>query len=90
MRSLVFTLTRLKNILALWACLVILIAIVGKSLLQNKLREEEMTIYYDDFGSALMAAVNIFYNEEWHVTMYKYALHTYVSFFYSILSVILG
>ncbi|CAD8153287.1 unnamed protein product [Paramecium pentaurelia] len=90
MRSLVFTLTRLKNILALWACLVILIAIVGKSLLQNKLREENMTIYYDDFGSALMAAVNIFYNEEWHVTMYKYARHTYVSFFYSILSVILG
>lgn len=49
-----------------------------------------MTIYYDDFGSALMAAVNIFYNEEWHVTMYKYARHTYVSFFYSIFSVILG
>ncbi|CAD8070112.1 unnamed protein product [Paramecium sonneborni] len=90
MRSLVNTLTRLKSILALWACLVILIAVVGKSLLQDKLQEEEMTIYYDDFGSALMAAVNIFYNEEWHVTMYKYARHTYVSFFYSIFSVILG
>lgn len=49
-----------------------------------------MTIYFDDFGSALMASVNIFYNEEWHVTMYKYARQTYVSFFYYILSVILG
>jgi hypothetical protein len=67
-----------------------MIAVVGKGLLQHRLEEEEMTIYYDDFGSALMASVNIFYNEEWHVTMYKYARETNVSFVFYILSVILG
>lgn len=89
-RSLINTLTRLKNILALWGCLIFTIAVVGKSLLKDKLVEEEMTIYFDDFGSALMASVNIFYNEEWHVTMYKYARVTKVSFVFYIFSVILG
>lgn len=49
-----------------------------------------MTVNYDDFGSALMASLNIFYNEEWHITMYKYARNTIISFVFYIFSVILG
>ena len=49
-----------------------------------------MTIYYDDLGSAIMAVVNIFYNEEWHITMYKYGRHTQASIVFYIICVIFG
>lgn len=51
---------------------------------------EESTINFDDIGSAIMASVNIFYNEEWHISMYKYGRKTKVSFVYYVFSVILG
>ena len=31
---------------------------------------ESLSINYDTLGSGLTAAFNIFYNEEWHVTMF--------------------
>ncbi|CAD8060541.1 unnamed protein product [Paramecium primaurelia] len=89
-RSLISTLIALKKILFLWICLIFLMSIFGKHILQNKMSEQNMTIYYNDLGSAIMAVVNIFYNEEWHITMYKYGRNTEASIVFYILCVIFG
>ncbi|CAD8076090.1 unnamed protein product [Paramecium sonneborni] len=89
-RSLISTVIALKKILFLWICLIFLMSVFGKQLLQYKMSEQNMTIYYDDFGSALMAVINIFYNEEWHITMYKYGRHTQASIVFYIICVVFG
>ncbi|CAD8145327.1 unnamed protein product [Paramecium pentaurelia] len=89
-RSLISTLIALKKILFLWICLIFLMSIFGKHLLQYKMSEQNMTIYYNDLGSSIMAVVNIFYNEEWHITMYKYGRHTQASIVFYIICVIFG
>ncbi|CAD8064649.1 unnamed protein product [Paramecium sonneborni] len=89
-RSLISTLIALKKILFLWICLIFLMSVFGKQLLQYKMSEQNMTIYYDDLGSAIMAVINIFYNEEWHITMYKYGRYTQASIVFYIICVVFG
>ena len=67
-RSALYTIIRIKNILLLWAAFVLLVSLIGQELLGNKV--DGLLINYDNFGDALIASVNIFYNEEWHITMY--------------------
>ena len=47
-------------------------------------------IHYEDFGSALMAAVNIFYNEEWHVIMFEFARVTKTAVAFYVIFILLG
>ena len=74
----------------LWIFFSIFVALVFYLLLKGYLTEHQTPIHYNDFGNSVMASFNIFYNEEWHVTMYKYARVTKVSFVFYIFSVILG
>jgi hypothetical protein len=47
-------------------------------------------IHFEDLGSALMAAFNIFYNEEWHVIMFEFARVTKLSIVYYVIFILLG
>lgn len=47
-------------------------------------------INYEGFGNAFMAATNIFYNEEWHITMLLYGLKEWVSLLYHIFFILFG
>jgi hypothetical protein len=50
-----------------------------------------MAVHYEDFGSALSAVFFIFYNEEWHVSMYWFArVHKASSIIFHVCSIILG
>lgn len=74
----------------LWIFFAIFVALVGNSLLKGYLTEHETPIHYNDFGNSVMASFNIFYNEEWHLTMYRYGRVTPISFIYHIISILLG
>ena len=66
----------------LFLTLGLIIAIFGRELFGYKIKfigeedgmydpkGESLSINYDTLGSALTAAFNIFYNEEWHVNMF--------------------
>jgi len=84
------TILKLKNILLLWIAIVLLVALIGRELLSDIQEDQSINIYYTDFGSSLMAAFNIFYNEEWHITMYRYARKTPLSIIFYVLSIVLG
>lgn len=47
-------------------------------------------INYEGLGNSFMAATNIFYNEEWHITMLLYGEKIWVSLFYHIFIILLG
>lgn len=34
------------------------------------LHGEPPVIHYETFGNAILASLNIFYNEEWHISMF--------------------
>lgn len=73
----------------LFIFLILLTSLFGQEFLAYKVRFEETpegelelshsnegvsaTINYEGFGNALMAATNVFYNEEWHITMFIHA-----------------
>jgi hypothetical protein len=105
-RCLIETLIKIRGILALWLCLVLLVALFGREMLAYAARFENVdgemevaqdyhhghppSIHFEDLGSALMAAFNIFYNEEWHIVMLQFARVTNVSFVYYVIFIIFG
>lgn len=48
------------------------------------------TIHYENFGNALLASFNVFYNEEWHVSMFEHARMTNSSIPYFVLVILMG
>ncbi len=86
-RCAVQTLINVRDILVLWVFLVIIFALYGMELLAYKSRyeinEEGISeynihgeppeIHYETFCNALLASFNIYYNEEWHFTMFEFA-----------------
>ena len=48
------------------------------------------SVNFETFGNSYMAATNIFYNEEWQVTMYNYGHYTYLSIIYYVIGIIFG
>ena len=88
-RAAIQTIRKLKTIIFLWVIFAVFIALIGNSLLENELTEHQTPIHYNDFGNSLMGAFNIFYNEEWHLTMFRYARVTALSFIFHIISIIL-
>ncbi|CAD8058415.1 unnamed protein product [Paramecium primaurelia] len=89
-RAAIQTIAKLKSIISLWIIFAIFIALVGNALLKQQLSDHETPIHYNDFSNSLMAAFSIFYNEEWHLTMYRYGRVTPISFIYHIISILLG
>lgn len=43
-----------------------------ESRLLNESKKNEMRVNYDSLEDSLIAVVLIFFNEEWHLTMYEY------------------
>ncbi|CAD8095701.1 unnamed protein product [Paramecium sonneborni] len=105
-RCLVQTLLKIKDLIFLFIFLILITSLFGQELLAYKVRFEELpngeleishsnegisaTINYEGFGNALMAATNVFYNEEWHITMFIHAQKISVSIFYHICSILMG
>lgn len=49
------------------------------------------SIHFEDFGSALMTSFNIFYNEEWHITMYEMArTEQFISIIFFVFMILFG
>jgi hypothetical protein len=92
--------------LFLWGCLTVVGALYGRELLAYSARFDEsgshITIakdfrhghaplmHYEDFGSSLMSALNVFYNEEWHISMFEFARVTNLSIVFYVPLIILG
>ncbi|CAD8074658.1 unnamed protein product [Paramecium sonneborni] len=89
-RAAIQTISKLKSIISLWIVFAIFVALLGNALLKQQLSDHETVIHYNDFGNSLMGAFNIFYNEEWHLTMYRYGRVTPISFIYHIIFILLG
>ncbi|CAK89639.1 unnamed protein product (macronuclear) [Paramecium tetraurelia] len=105
-RCLVQTLLKIKDLIFLFVFLIIITSLFGQELLAYKVRFEELPngeleishsnegisapINYEGFGNALMAATNVFYNEEWHITMFIHAQKIWVSILYHIISILMG
>lgn len=47
-------------------------------------------VHFNDFGNALLGAFNIFYNEEWNLTMYEYANATNLAIVYYVIALVMG
>jgi hypothetical protein len=46
---------------------------------------------YEGFGNSIMAAMSIFYNEEWHAAMFKFArIYPVSAFMFYILCILIG
>lgn len=105
-RALIDSLLEIVGIMVFWICFIIFIAIFGRENLAYSARfhvvdgEKEIAhdmahghppvIHYEDFGSALMAAVNIFYNEEWHIIMFDFARVTNTAIIFYVIFIMLG
>ncbi|CAD8084517.1 unnamed protein product [Paramecium sonneborni] len=75
LRCLIETIIKIRHLIILWVIFAFLISIIGQELFAHYVqRTDEIEIHFNGIGNALMAVFNIFYAEEWHVTMYQHAL----------------
>ncbi len=51
---------------------------------------EPPEIHYDTLGSALIAAFNIFYNNEWHIAMFELARVSHLSIGHYVVFIVFG
>jgi len=105
-KCLFFTLIGMKNLIFLWLFLVLIFALYGRELFSYRARFEldekgeshvssthghPPVIHYESFGNSLLAAFNIYYNEEWHLSMYEFARTNEVTtIIFYVITVIIG
>lgn len=92
LRCLLATLLCIKHLIFLWLILALVLTIIGLEFFSDYLvLNNDIAIYYNGLGNSLMAVMNIFYNEEWHISMYQHALfREQSSFLFYIVSIWLG
>ncbi|CAD8086353.1 unnamed protein product [Paramecium sonneborni] len=82
LRCLIETIIKIRHLIILWVIFAFLISIIGQELFAHYVkRTDEIEIHFNGIGNSLMAVFNIFYAEEWHVTMYQHALYKPASSF---------
>ena len=54
------------------------------------LHGEPPVIHYETFGNAILASLNIFYNEEWHISMFEIARGTSLSIVFYVCAILIG
>ncbi|CAD8172269.1 unnamed protein product [Paramecium octaurelia] len=82
LRCLIETIIKIRHLIILWVIFAFLISIIGQELFAHYVQgSTEIEIHFNGIGNSLMAVFNIFYAEEWHVTMYQHALYKPVSSF---------
>jgi hypothetical protein len=103
-RCLIETLIKIREMISLWLFLVLVIALYGQEFLayraffeKNHHGELELAhhgeppeLHFDDFGNSLLGSFSIFYNEEWHISMYQYGVATKLSLVYYVITIVLG
>ncbi|CAD8180886.1 unnamed protein product [Paramecium pentaurelia] len=105
-RCLIQTLFKIKDMILLFIIIILVTSLFGQEFLAYKVRFEQLEngsyqpvdsingisapINYEGLGNSFMAATNIFYNEEWHITMLLYGEKIWVSLFYHIFIILLG
>lgn len=71
LRCLIETIIKIRHLIILWIIFAFLISIIGQELFAHYVKgSNEIEIHFNGIGNSLMAVFNIFYAEEWHVTMY--------------------